>query len=113
MEFDINNPTYLPQWKKENKENVSIKKICIVVTCYCMSNITTTNIYTSIEIATMTDSLNDTQTVMLCKSQYRQVHHLLHNNNDMHIRIKCYTCNANIKYDKAWQCPDPKAITEH
>ena len=34
---DINNPSNLPCWKKEN---VSIKKICIVPTCSCASNIT-------------------------------------------------------------------------
>lgn len=95
------------------------KKKCIIPTCSCISNITTTNICTAIEVATMlglmTDNLDDTQTVMLCKSHYRQVHRLLHNN-DTYVSIKfiqCYACNPNIQYDKDWQCPDPRAITEH
>ena len=31
----------------------------------------------------MTDNLDDTQIVMLCKSHYRQVHCLSHSNDDM------------------------------
>ena len=52
----------------------------------------------------------------LCKSHYRQVHCLVHSNDDMYVRIKpiqCYICNAKIKHGTTRQCPDSKAITEH
>ena len=35
------------------KKNVFTKKICTIPTCSCMSNITTSNICTAIEVATM------------------------------------------------------------
>ena len=114
----IENQLYVPCWKE--KENICNKK-CIVPICFCMSNITTTNICTVLEVATMLgftiDDLDDTQAVVtLCKSHYRQVYCIVHSNDDMYVHIKpiqCYTCNAKIKHGTARQCPDSKAIAEH
>ena len=49
----IENPLYVPCWKEKEKENICNKKKCIVPMCSCMSNITTTNICTALEVATM------------------------------------------------------------
>ena len=49
----IENPLYVPRWKEKEKENICNKKKCIVPMCSCMSNITTTNICTALEVASM------------------------------------------------------------
>lgn len=48
----------------------------------------------------------------LCVSHYKQIHRLLHPDDDMYTDKRCYTCRALI-HGTARHCPNPKSIQQY
>ena len=115
FKHDVGSEGYVPRWRSENKDNNGFSR-CSVKSCTQLSRIIHTNILTRDNIVELLQVklLNEPQHIItpLCTRHYKEVHRLLHSNDDQYSDIKCHTC-CSIIHGITRHCPNPKVITRY
>jgi len=102
----LQNPKWVPRWRKKTKES------CCIKGCESKEKAIMGRFLTS-EIADLMDTtqpISPTDGTALCPTHYKQLHRAVHDHDHMYSKRRCIFCDNTVHKKDIRHCPDPKRI---
>ena len=105
----IQNPRWVPRWKKKTKYS------CCIEGCESKEKAIMGRFLTSekADLLGIPQPISQTDGTLLCPTHYRQLHRAVHDHDHMYSRRKCIFCGCTVHKKDIRHCPDPERIQEY